>query len=253
MVSCAQLGSKKKKNIPPVIDLGEYKIYHETDFVDHLNQINLFLKQSEKNKLITYNKKIENYFTTLSSKIISNNELFFKRIKKVQIEVVKDARPFHFSMPGSSIYISLGLIKKYINHESELAAVIAYELVRLENSLYNKMIILPNGYIDVDRLVVLLRSDLKEKNEIHKWAYYLIKRAGFDESLYLSWLQLMNRNTVDFQFFLGDVAVISREESLFKRFLVTLKEDITLEENKTISPSIFYQVVNQLGKYSYET
>ena len=81
--------------------------------------------------------------------------------------------------------------------------------------------------------------------ELHKWAFHLTRRSGYDSEYYLSWLQVQNRNTADFVLQVGDVTSMTREEALFKAFLIkeTANENVVIKKNSSKS---FYQLVNDL-------
>lgn len=120
-----------------------------------------------------------------------------------------------------------------------------YELVRSENLLYPKQVIVPVGYMNLERMLALSRLNVDEKMEIHKWAYYLTVRSGFDGEYYLSWLQTQNRNTADFIQQVGDINLINQEESLFKAFLIkNANEDET--PKKKNSSKTFYTFLNSI-------
>jgi hypothetical protein len=75
----------------------------------------------------------------------------------------------------------------------------------------------------------------------------VLKRAGFDASVTLNWIQVQNRNVLDFAALLGDTTSISREEHLLKNFMA--KEGVSNIEKKTIeanSSREFYQLLNQI-------
>jgi hypothetical protein len=238
--------NKSKKIGPSQFKLDNYQAYKDNDFVDHLSQFNRFYNENYQNTL-RKSEFAEKYLQSSIEKILLNNELFFKNLKKVKINILRDERPYYFSLPHSEIYISTGLFKKYINHESELMSVISYEMIRLEKKIYNKAMIIPTGYLTIERILSLNRISYEVKNELHKWSFYMLKRSGYDASIYLSWLQILNRNTIDFQSLLGDTSSISREESMFKKFLVDMKEAVSLEEGKTSSSADFYKFINTLG------
>jgi len=227
-------------------NIESYEPYRNVDFVDHLSELNRFYDQNYNNK-VSKNVFMHNYLQRGVDRILINNELFFKNIKKVNINLIRDIRPYYFSLPNSDIYISTGLLKKYINHESELMSVVIFEMIRLEKKVYNKSMIIPTGHITIERILSLNRINFEIKNELHKWSFYLLKRSGYDASIYLSWLQILNRNTIDFQALLGETSSISREESMFKKFLVDIKEAVSIEEGKTSSSADFYKFINQLG------
>ena len=86
---------------------------------------------------------------------------------------------------------------------------------------------------------------MEEKIEIHKWAYYLTIRSGFDGEYYLSWLQTQNRNTADFLLQVGDINLINQEESLFKSFLIKSSADDETPIKKNSSKN-FYSFLNRI-------
>lgn len=239
--------ANKSKNIgPSQFSLDSYQAYTENDFVDHLTQFNRFYSENYQN-IIRKKDFAEAYLNSNIDKILLNNELFFKNLKNVKINILKDERPYYFSLPQNEIYISTGLFKKYINHESELMSVLTYEMIRLEKKIYNKSMIIPTGYLSLERILSMNRISFEIKNELHKWSFYILKRSGFDASIYLSWLQILNRNTIDFQVLLGDTSSISREETMFKKFLVDINEALSLQEGKTSSSADFYKFINTIG------
>lgn len=130
-----------------------------------------------------------------------------------------------------------------------MVSILSYELVRSENLLYPKRIVVPIGYVSLERMLLLGRLTLEEKMEIHKWAHYLTVRSGYDGEYYLSWLQTQNRNTADFILQVGDVNLINREESLFKAFLIKSSEEDNLPGKKNSSKT-FYTFINSIRDQS---
>ncbi|MFY7994286.1 MAG: hypothetical protein ACOVP4_13395 [Bacteriovoracaceae bacterium] len=220
-------------------------IYETQDFIDHLSVLGDFFLQSPDTKTIKVKDKDQKYLQSLAMDIINNNEIFFGNLKKVNFIILDTDTPLHFSLPHERIFISKGLITKYIKHESMLAGILSYELVRLAKNIYNKNIIIPVGHISVQRLLSLLRVSIDEKMELHKWAFHLTRRSGFDSEYYLSWLQTQNRNTADFVLLVGDITSMTREEALFKAFLIkeAASDNIVIKKNSSKS---FYQLVNDL-------
>ena len=127
-----------------------------------------------------------------------------------------------------------------------LVCVLAYELVSSEKILYPRQTIVPTGFVSLERMLNLNRLSLDEKMEVHKWAHHLTIRSGYDGEYYLSWLQTQNRNTADFILQVGDANQISREESLFKAFLIkNTNEDEQVTTKKTSSKN-FYTFINSI-------
>jgi hypothetical protein len=97
-------------------------------------------------------------------------------------------------------------------------------------------------------MLSLLRLNIEEKVEIHKWAFHILKRVGIDTDSYLSWIQIQNRNSVDFSLQLGDISSISREESLFKAFIIKNTEKKKTSKSHEGSSREFYAFINQLKR-----
>lgn len=231
---------KKGKNL----SYSGYQEMDERDFVDHFaSQKEPFLATPgiQTTKLSARNKK---YLQDLVNDIISKNEIFFTNLRMAKVTILDTPSPLHFSFPKGEIFISSGLIAKYIKHESMLVGILSFELVKSEKVLYPKQVIIPLGYSPLERVLTLNRLNLDEKMEVHKWAHYLTIRSGFDGEYYLSWLQTQNRNTADFILQVGDANQINREESLFKAFLIknsNEEDNVILKKN---SSKAFYTFIN---------
>lgn len=207
------------KNEEPLVLNGYTKITNQ-DFIDHFAYLeNLFLNSSRV-KVLKNDSKNKTYISNLAQNIIKKNRIFFITEKEVSIHIIKSETPFHFSLPARKIFLSTGLFKKYIQNESLLMCVLVFELIRSEKNYYKKNIILPKGYITAEEILPLLRLSAEEKMKIHKWSFRLLKKVNVDSDTYLSWLQIQNRNSIDFSMQLGDINKISREEALFKAFII---------------------------------
>lgn len=203
--------------------------------IDHLAHLSSFEKMylgTDGVEQMPLRSKEQEYVNNLIYDIYQNNELFFNQKSIPRVHVIKKEVPFHFSLPGSSIFISTGLINKYIKHESILAAIICYEMIRIDKSIYNKNVIVPIGFMSLERILGINRIVADKKIEVHKWAYYLMRRAGYDGEYYLQWLQTINRNTADFLTLTGDAASISKEEAMFKAFVIRRSK---VEDERTIA------------------
>jgi hypothetical protein len=232
---------KRKGSVP-------FKMYREVstkDFADHLASLKRPLITSPGVKVIELNDVAEKYLRELAVEIISRNEIFFRDLTKAQVTIIDTAAPLHFSLPRGEIFLSRGLVSKYIKHESMLVSILAYELVRSEKLLYPREIIIPVGFVSIERMLSLSRLSLDEKMEVHKWAYHLTIRSGYDGEYYLSWLQIQNRNTADFLLQVGDPNLMTREESLFKAFLIKNSAS-EVQRNRKNSSKNFYTLVNTM-------
>lgn len=244
LVSCSSFTIPFKTNKKNHLG-GDYRAISSEDYEDHLAFLkDPFLKNPEI-KILKQDEQTKMYLESLTQDIISNNEIFFKKIKKGTITILDSESPLHFSLPKGQIFLSKGLISKYIKNESMLVCVLGFELVKSEKLLYPRQTVIPSGYISVEKMLNLNRLTLNEKMEVHKWAYHLTIRSGYDGEYYLTWLQTQNRNTADFIFQIGDANQISREESLFKAFLIK----VDVEEKiipKNISSKNFYKFINRV-------
>lgn len=250
-LSCADLPlplGKSKKNKKFEVSLGQYEKYDDKDYTDHLESLKFPYLASVGGKQIKLDRQRQAYLKGALEKIVKNNELFFTKDFETNIYIIDDSTPFHFSLPGKNIFISSGLIKKYIKNEKILYCLLAYELIISEKNIYRKRIIIPTGAVSTRRILSLLRLGINEKVEIHKWAFYILKRIGIDSDNYLSWLQIQNRNSIDFSLQLGDIGSISREESLFKAFIIKNTEKKKKEKKYEGSSKEFYTFVKSLKR-----
>lgn len=243
-VSCTGIRIPSFKKDPQSIDR-PVATYETRDYLDHLAILGDFYLKSPETKILKLGTQDQIYLENLASEIINNNEIFFSHLKKLSFTLLNTDMPLHFSLPPNRIFISKGLVTKYIKHESMLAGILSYELIRLEKRVYSKYIIVPVGYISIERLLAIIRLTVEEKMEIHKWAFHLVRRSGYDSEYYLSWLQIQNRNTADFVLQVGDITSMTKEEAFFKAFLIkeNSTENIVIKKN---SSKNFYQLVNDL-------
>lgn len=207
------------------IKLEGYTEYDENDYIDHLISFDMAYRAENKRRIVSMSKNSSRYLESLIKKIVSANELFFNPDVKANFTVIRANEPFHFSLPGRRFFLSTGLLKKYVKNEEMLFCALVFELIRSEKNIYSKTIIIPTGNLNTNRILSLLRLNTPDKIEIHKWAYYLLKRSGVNTDSYLSWLQVKNRNSLDFALQLGDIRSISREEALYKAFLIEIEKD----------------------------
>lgn len=227
-------------------DLTEnYKMMAPMDYEDHLASLKTPFLSSPGNKVFTPDPSSTKYIETLLSDIIANNEIIFKKLKSAKVTILDTDSPLHFSLPKGELFLSRGLISKYIKNESMLVCVLSYELYRSEKLLYPQQTIIPIGYVPLEKMLNLNRLILEEKMEVHKWAHHLTIRSGFDGEYYLSWLQTQNRNTADFILQVGDANQITREEALFKAFLIKSKDADQVIARKESSKS-FYTFINRI-------
>lgn len=222
-----------------------YTAMSTQDYEDHLAALKQPFINGAGIKVFKLDESTKKYVENLMAEIIANNEIFFKKLKQGTITIIDSEAPLHFSLPKGEIFLSKGLITKYLKTESMLVCVITYELVRSEKLLYPRQTLIPLGYVTLEKMLNLNRLSLNEKMDVHKWAHHLTVRSGFDGEYYLSWLQAQNRNTADFILQVGDANQITREESLFKAFLIKSTNDEQVISRKNSSKS-FYTFINRI-------
>ncbi len=228
-ISCSSFDfSRFSQNKNKDVRLVGYKEFDDVDYIQQLKSFESVYTQRNKKDIVKISSKSKRYLNSILKNITINNELFFKQNIKSNYYVIDSKTPFHFSLPGRKFFFSTSLLEKYVKNESMLYCFLIYELIRSEKNLYKKKIIIPTKTMNANRVLSLLRLNTPDKVEIHKWAFYLLKRIGIDTDSYLSWLQVKNRNSIDFALLLGDIQSISREEAMFKAFLIeTAKKNST--------------------------
>ncbi len=244
-IACSSIripGGKNKNN-----DLAKsgFQSMSQDDYADHLSSLKNPFLATPGLKTSRLDKDSAKYFEDLLNEIIARNEIFFHNLKDAHITILDIESPLHFSLPKGEIFLSRGLLAKYMKHESMLVSILSYELVRSEKLMYPRVTFVPVGYVPIEIILRLSRLTLEEKMEVHKWAHHLTVRSGYDGEYYLSWLQTQNRNTADFILQVGDPNLITREESLFKSFLIKNQLDDKLAVKKNSSKN-FYSLMNRI-------
>jgi len=199
-------------------------------------------------KEIPLSKKSQIYLEQIFNRIVTNNEIFFENKEKPQFHIIKDKSPFFFSLPGAQFYFSSGLFQKYLKSEELFASVLSVEIIKSKRNIYEKKPVIPLGNCSTEKMIQLTRVSASHRHQLNEWSYLVLKRSGFDPSVTLNWIQVQNRNVLDFALLHGDTSSISREEHLFKNFMA--KEGVTALERKTIeanSSQDFYQLMNHIA------
>lgn len=226
--------------------LSDYQAFESRDYIDHMKS---FEKTYVNNISPEHIEKISGsshqYLSSIIKKIEFNNELFFKSNESPQFYIIYEQTPFYFSLPGKVFFLSEGLVKKYIKNEVMLYCLLSFELVRSEKNIYEKKIIIPSGVLSTQQMIALNRISTADKVEVHKWAFYVLKRVGIEPESYLAWLQVINRNSLDFSLQLGDIHSISKEEAMFKAFLIQNEKRDQINRHHGSSRE-FYKFVKNL-------
>lgn len=220
----------------------------DRDYIDHLASSGEDYLTYDDTKEIKLNKESIQFFKSIYERIMSNNELLLVQNIEPSFHVIASKTPFIFSLPRAQFFISRGLIEKYLKSEELLVAALAAEVLKSDRNIYEKRMMVPLGFYSTEKMIQLTRLKPESKYQVNEWTYLVLKRAGFDASAYLNWIQVQNRNTLDFSLFLGDSIGISKEEHLFKNFMA--KQGVLGVEKKIIeanSSKAFYKLLNNIA------
>lgn len=219
----------------------------DKDYIDHLASLAADYIDSPEVHRVNLSKESQDYLDELYKKIVRNNELVFSKEKRPRFYIIKDQTPFYFSLPKAQFFFSSSLIKRYFRNEELLVACLTHEIFKSHRAIYQKNTVIPLGHMETQRMLALTRVPVDVKVELNKLSFYAMRRAQRDASAYLNWLQTQNKNTLDFAMQLGDSRSISREEFMFKNFLVLEGQEglegSDFEENS--SPG-FYVLLDEL-------
>lgn len=216
--------------------------YTSEDYVAQLSFLGRQYSKSVKTIRLSKSKKL--YLADLYQKVLNKNRKFMAKNMAPQFFIIKDDNPFYFSLPNNYYFFSQGLIQKYFRNEMTLVSCLTYMMLQAHNDAFIKRIVVPTGYISTDQLISLIKLPLNLKADLNKAVFWSLQEAGFDGSYYLQWIQLQNRNTLDFSRQIGDPQFITKEEFLFKQFVA--KENITAFRLKALegnSAKGFYRFI----------
>jgi hypothetical protein len=224
--------------------------YENKDYMDQLAYLGGEYLNTPGVKTIRLSGRSRNYLKSIYHRVVENSELILEYNVSPKFYIISNKIPFYFSLPGSQFFMSSGLVKKFFKNEHLLVAALSHEIVKSHRSIYQKKSVVPIGFLSTEKMLSLTSVPLKIKMEVNKWTFYVLKRAGYDSTAYLNWLQTQNKNTLDFMFQLGSGKQISKEEFLFKSFIV--KQGIIEKANKLKGPSnsskSFYKFVSEIGR-----
>jgi hypothetical protein len=218
------------------------------DYIDHLAAMGEVYLASEDVKELRLKPESVQYLDQFYERIVSNNEILLTRDSKPRFHFIISKTPFIFSLPHSQFFISSALVERYLKSEDLFVAALAAEILKSNRNIFEKKLMIPLGFFSTDKMIQVTRLKQETKYQINEWTYFVLKRAGLDASAYLNWIQVQNRNTLDFSLYLGDAIGISKEEHLFKNFMA--KQGVMGFEKKVIeanSSKPFYKLLNNIA------
>lgn len=226
--------------------LGEVK---KEDYVDHLASLGPTYLKSEDVSTVKLRADSINFLEAVYERLVSNNQILLNNTAdKPSFYFIKHKSPFLFSLPKGQFYFSTALVEKYLKSEALFISAFAGEVLKSSRYIYEKRMMIPVGYLSTEKMIQITRLKPETRYQINEWVYYLLKRSGYDASAYLNWIQVQNRNTLDFSLFIGDALGISKEEHLFKNFMT--KQGIGGAErriNEANSSKEFYKLINNVA------
>ncbi len=233
-----------------ILEQYHYRLWTEQDELDQLAHLGEVYLQSGI-KLVPLSNSAQRHLAGIYQQLRQDNEYLLTRNVRPSFYVVDTDTPFIFALPSGKFFFGRGLLQKYLRHEELLMAAMAAEMIRLHRQVYRKNIVVSVGHIDTNQMLFLLRLPVEYRAEIDKWASLLLKRSGHDVYAYLNWLQTQNKNTLDFLAQYGDPKGISRQEFLFKKFLIdngTFKENPSGLGQRISSSSGHYYLLRDMKK-----
>lgn len=206
----------------PEVIVSQEKIpkYKSNDYAEHLAYLSKEISQNRGIKTLRLSRRNNEYLTSIFKRIVANNELLVPSEPAPRFYLIKEKIPFIFSLPKYQFYMSTGLIKKYFKNEALLVSALCFEIIKSGRELYSAKRVYPLGFREIPQVLALTKVDTEVKLEIYKWTYFALRRAEYDATALLNWIQTQNKNTLDFSWQINDPRGVSREEFLFKNFLV---------------------------------
>lgn len=219
----------------------------DQDYIEHLASTSGDYLANDETQEIKLKADSHQYLDQIYERIVTSNELLFTHEFKPRFHVIVNKAPFIFSLPHAQIFMSSGLIEKYLKSEELFVAAIAAEILKSDRNIYEKKIMVPLGFYSTEKMIQLTRLKQDTKYQVNEWTYIVLKRSGYDPTAFLNWIQVQNRNTLDFALHLADAIGISREEHFFKNFM-TKQGAVGVEKkiNEANSSKAFYKLLNNI-------
>lgn len=236
---------KKKDSFDKLLE--KYSFFQNKDYEDQLESLAQVYINSPGVSLYELRKRDKRYLKDIFDKIVLSNELLIKAKKNPNFFIIKNEAPFYFSLPGGNFFFSMGLFQKYLKNEDVFVAALTKEIIKSLRGIYEKKIIVPIGHIRTEQIITMTRISLEVDHELNRWVFYALKRSNMDPYAYLNWLQIKNKNALDFRLLFGNTDNFTREEFLFKNYITkgNLQERYNINQNANSSPE-FYNLLKDL-------
>ncbi|MCB9060600.1 MAG: hypothetical protein H6622_03655 [Halobacteriovoraceae bacterium] len=226
-----------------------HEILSNEDYIRIYNNLSDVYKSGVKNRIIPLSKKSNYFLDKIYRRIVERNSKALNLSITSEIKVISDVIPYIFSLPNGRIFFSSGLINKYLKNEEVFVAALAFEIFKSHQLIFRKQFVIPKGNVTSDRILRLVSIDKEQKLKINEWCYNLLMRSGYDPFVYLVWLQIQNKNALDFSMMNSSEKFISTEEYSYKKLLTQTGRNFEYESDEKINSSQeFYYFVREVEK-----
>ncbi len=232
----------------PLVDYGQVGSLTDKDYVDHLQSLGPAYLNFNADKNIKISDSAQKYLIEIYERVIKNNEIFLPKRESPSFYLIQNATPFIFSLPGSQFFVSSGLVKRFLKNEQMFVAALVREIIRSQRNLYEKNLVVMTGNISTEKMFHLQKLSPEIKNSLNEWSFVVLRRTGFDASALLAWIQLQNKNPLDFALYSGEKGAVSREEFAFKNYLVRSRKvnmELAFSDEKNSSKQ-FYKLLSEI-------
>ncbi len=221
--------------------------YSEKDFISHMAATGPWYVKSDNINLAVVDQDSLDYLGEVYDRLVSSNQPLLNNKERPSFYFVKSNSPFLFSLPNSQFFFSTSLMEKFLKSEEVFVAAFAAELIKSHRAFYERKITIPLGFYETEKMIKMTRLKLQAKQQLNEWTFHVLRRASFDSSAYLNWIQIQNRNSLDFAMYVDDPTSLTREEQLYKNFIS--KQGIFGADRKITeanSSKKFYKLLNNL-------
>jgi len=208
-------------------------------YLDHYNNLlNDFITTSS-----GYIKKarpeIQGYLNGIWKRLLGRMD--YKSVTALEVYYYDDQQPFYLLSPDGRLILSIGLIEKYVRNQPLLSVILLEAILRIKHNYFYKIIFIPTGIITVEQMLSVLKLDLKSKTNINEWIYYYLKKNNGDVVSILDWVQVKNRNSLDFSLLNNNGYSPLEEEKVLKNIFLKGRNLELFHEEVSLSPKVFYR------------
>jgi hypothetical protein len=233
---------------------GDINVITPNDYLEHYVYLGETYLKSNGIKTVKISEQSEKYLDLIFKRIVTSNEVLLSKEGEIKFHIIESNTPFIFSLPGDHYFYSTAIFQRHLKSEELFIATLAAEIIKSKKNIYEKKTQLPLGFTTTEQMLSLTRINPATKKRINEWCYIVLKRAGYDGSAFLNWIQVQNRNILEFAMYLGDSVTISSEEQSFKNYMS--KQGIVSLEKKLIeanSSKGYYNFIKEVLKGKNET